>query len=159
MSFVLTGINVAETTHLVNALPPQDISGGATSDVWSMAMHGHASILIQVGASAAAFTKILLNACDDTSGTNPVAIAYRYYDQETSSLDGVSLKKAATAAGVTPSANDNIMYVIEVDNRELPDGKTCLQVEFTNGANSVLASVLVVLSSARVLGVNAPSVL
>lgn len=142
----------AQEGHIVNALPPIDITGGVTSDVWSMAEHDHATIVVAVGVSAAAFTKIILNACDDFVPTNTEAIGYTLYSEETAAGDTLGAAEAVAAAGKTPSANDNIFYVLEVDANQLPDGKPNLQVSLTNGVNSVIASVTAVLSGSRYAG-------
>jgi hypothetical protein len=143
------GFYVAQEGHIVNALPPVDITGGKFSDVWSMRNHAHATIIIQIGVSAAAFTKIILNACDDFTPSNRTALAYTLFVEETAAGDTLAAKEAVAAAGKTPSANDGIMYVIEVDASELPDGKPNLEVSLTNGSNSVIASVIVILTGAR----------
>ena len=44
------GFHVAEAGHIVNAIPPIDITGGVASDVWSMAGYDHCSIIVAVGA-------------------------------------------------------------------------------------------------------------
>ena len=143
------GFYAAQEGHFVNALPPVDISSGKLSDVWSMAKHQHCTILILVGASAAAFTKIILQACDDFVPTNTTDIPFTLFSEETAAGDTLGAKEAVAAAGKTPSANDNIMYAIEVDASELPDGKPNLRVSLTNGVNSVIASVLAILSGSR----------
>lgn len=145
----MQGITIAEQGHFVNALPPQDISGGVTADVFSMENYGHASIIVAIGTSAAAFTKIIVNECTDFAGSNATAIAFNYYEETTAAGDTLSAKNSATTAGVTPSANDSIFYVIELDARELSDGYGFVQVQLTNGTNSVIASVGVVLSGSR----------
>lgn len=142
----------AQDGHIVNILPPVDITGGKDSDVFSMAKHGHASIGIQIGVSAAAFTKIILQACDDFTPSNTTDIAYRMYKEETAAGDTLSAVEAVAATGKTPSANDNIMYWIEIDADELPDGKPNLRLHLTNGANSVIASAVAILSEARYSG-------
>lgn len=143
---------IAEQAHIVNILPPIDITGGATGDVFSMANYNHATILVQVGVSAAAFTKIIVNACDDFVPSTTAAIAYSIYKQETALGDVLGVRTAVAAAGLTPSANDNIFYVIEIDAADLPAGKPNIQLSLTNGANSVIASAVAILSGARYAG-------
>lgn len=57
-----------------------------------------------------------------------------------------------SAAGYTPSANDNIMYGIFLDAAELPDDKPWMYVQATNGTNSVIMSCLVILTGAGYVG-------
>lgn len=148
----MPALNMAERHHFVNILPPIDISSGKFSDVFSMAKHAHATIIVQVGVSAAAFTKIIVNACDDFVPTTRTAIAFRQYAEETAAGDTLGAATAVAAAGYTPSAADNIMYVIEIDAEELPAGKPNLELSLTNGVNSVIASAIAILSGSRYAG-------
>lgn len=145
----MRGINLAEHGHFVNILPPVDITGGVTGDVFHMKRHSHATIAVLVGVSAAAFTKIILNACSDAAGNNPEAIPFAVHKEETSAGDTLGDREAVLAAGLTPSANDNIMYVIELDAAELPTDKPYVELQLTNGANSVIASAVGILTGAR----------
>ncbi len=143
------GLVLAEEAHIINILPPVDITGGATSDVFSMGDYAHATIIVQVGVSAAAFTKLIVEECDDFTPTTHTDIAHYIYKEETASGDTLGARTAVAAAGTTPSANDNIFYVIEIDASELTDGYDKLRLEITNGVNSVIASAVAILSGAR----------
>lgn len=147
----MKGFVIAEEGHVVQAVAPVDITGGQTGQAFAMKNYQHVSILVLIGVSAAAFTKIILNACTDASGSNPTAIPFNIYKQETAgaSHDVLGARTAVTSAGYTPSANDGIFYVIELDAAELPDGSPYLQVQCTNGSNSVIAAVVAVLSGSR----------
>ena len=143
------GINIAEQCHVVNIVPAVDITGGVTGDVFSMRDHSHASILVSIGVSAAAFTKIIVNQCQDFAATGATAIAHNIYKCETALNDVFGARTAVAAAGTTPSANDNIMYLIEIDAAELSDGYNFVQLSMTNGANSVIACSVAILSGSR----------
>ena len=144
------GWPIAEGGHVINAMPPIDITGGVESDVWSMQDFDHCTIIVAIGVSAAAFTKIILNACDDFVPTTQVALPFALYAEETAAGDTLAAREAVAAAGKTPSANDNIMYVIEVDQAELlASGHPNLNVSITAGAVAVLASILVICSGNR----------
>jgi hypothetical protein len=145
----MRGYIVAEAGHVVNVLPPIDISGGKQGDIFHMKDHAHATIIVQVGVSAAAFTKIILNSCDDVSATNAAAMAFFVYKEEAAAGDTLGARTAVAATGLTPSANDNIMYVIEVDAAELPQTQQYLQLSLTNTTNSVIASAIAILSGSR----------
>lgn len=145
----MRGINIAEMGHIVNILPAVDITGGVTGDVFSMKNYGHASIVVQVGVSAAAFTKIIVNECSNFAGDNAVAIPFRLYSEETDAGDTLGAGEEVAAAGKTPSANNNIMYVIELDAAALSEGKHFVQLSLTNGSNSVIASAIAILTGAR----------
>jgi len=161
----MKGFVIAEQAHVVNILAPVDITGGKTAQAFSTANYQHVTIIVQIGVSAAAFTKILVNQCTDASGSNPTAIPFAIYKQETAgaSNDVLGARTAVTSAGYTPSANDGIFYVIEIDASELQgadngtEGKY-LQLQMTNGANSVIASALAILSGARFAETQSPTV-
>jgi len=146
----MKGINIAEMGHIVNVLPPVDINGGANGDVFSMENHGHATVIVQVGVSAAAFTKIIVNECTSLASAGATAIAFNAYKEETAAGDTLGSAVAVAAAGVTPSANNSIFYVIEIDASALSDGSHFVQLSLTNASgNSVIASAVAVLSGSR----------
>lgn len=146
----MQGFNIAEMGHIVNILPPINIAGGVECDVFSMENYAHATIIIQVGVSAAAFTKIIVKECTAIDGTGATAIAFSVYKEETAAGDTLGARTAVAAAGVTPHANDTIFYVIELDARELSDLSHFIEVELTNGSgNSVIASAVAILSGSR----------
>lgn len=152
----MKGHVIAEQDHIVGVLAPVDITGGVTPQAVSMKEHAHVSFLLQVGASAAAFTKILVEACTAADGTGATAIPFALYAQETAgaSHDVLGARQQIGAAGYTPSPNDGIFYVIELDASELPDGSPYVRVHLTNGSNSVIASGIAVLSGSRFAGVS-----
>jgi len=145
----MKGITLAEVGHIVNIIPAIDITGGVTGDVFTMENHSHATIIISIGVSAAAFTKIIVNECTSFAAAGATAIAYSIYKEETASGDTLGARTAVAAAGVAPSANDNIHYVIELDASELSDGSPYVQLSLTNGANSVIASAVAILTGSR----------
>ncbi|MFC5528477.1 hypothetical protein [Cohnella yongneupensis] len=149
--------NVAEMGHVVNLIPPIDITGGKTGDVFSMRDYSHATIIVQIGVSAAAFTKIILEECTDFTGAGAAALPFNFYKEETSADDTLSVREVVPAAGYTPSAVDNIFYVIELDAAELSEGKQFVQLRLTNGANSVIASAIAILSGSRYAGDQSPT--
>lgn len=142
------GFHVGVEGHVVNALPPVDINGGANSDVWSMAEHSHVSIVVLLGVTGAA-TTITVEECDDFTPSNSAAINFEYYQEETDSGDTLSARQSATTSGFAASANDNIMYVIEVDASELSAGYPNLRVVFSDPSAQTFASVAAILSGAR----------
>ena len=68
------------------------------------------------------------------------------------------MKQSALAAGITPSAVDGVMYVLEIDASQLTDAKNWIQVVIANGVNSVIASAVAILTGARYAGVASPTV-
>lgn len=149
----------AQDGHHVQLVPPKDITGGVTSPAFAVKLYRHVTIRIDIGVSAAAFTKILVNQCTDASGTGPVAIPFTLFKQETTNGDVLGAAAAVTSAGYTPSANDEIFYVIEIPVEQLTQGYDYLQLELTNGTNSVIASAIAILSAARYEQDQSPTVL
>lgn len=155
----MSKIVMAEQCHIVNILPPVDISGGVTSDVFSMGNYSHATIIFQVGVSAAAFTKLIVEKCDNFTPTTHTDMAFAVYKEETSDGDTLGTRTAVAATGLTPSDANNIMYVIEIDAAELGDGYDKLRLEVTNGVNSVIASAVAILSGGRYVSEKTPTVI
>ena len=153
----MKGFVLAEEGHVVQAIAPIDITGGKTGQAFSMKKYQHASILVLIGVSAAAFTKIIVNQCTDAAGDGATAIPFSIYKAETAAGDVLGARTAVTSAGYTPSANDGIFYVIELDANELADGSPYVQVQLTNGANSVIGSCVAILSGARFAETQSPT--
>lgn len=148
-------LNIFEEAHVVNGLPPINATGGKSSDIVNMEGFRGINFTWQIGVSAAAPTKILVYACDDAAGTNPVAIAFKIYKSETALGDIWGAATDVTAAGYTPSANDNIMYGIFVDAQALASsGKGWIYSQLTNGTNSVIASCHILMTGPRFAGAN-----
>lgn len=145
----MQGITLAQQGHFVNVIPPIDGSGGVTGDRFKMTLDGHVTLIVQIGVSAAAPT-ITLKECTAASGGTATAIAFDYFAETTASGDTLGALTAATSAGITGSANDNIFYVIELDARELSDGSPWLELTVNPGsANSCLISALAILTGSR----------
>lgn len=149
----------AQSGHPLPLLAPIDVTGGKASKAFNFSKYTHASITVAIGVSAAAPTAILLEACTAQDGTGATAIGFDYFACETSDTDVLAAKQTATAAGITPSANDDIFYQIEIDSNVIPAGSSYLRVHITNGSNSVIAAVFAVLSGARYAQDQSPTVL
>jgi hypothetical protein len=159
------GFRVAESGHVVNALPPVDITGGTTSQAIDTALAGHVSFILQIGVSAAAPGAVTVQAGTATAavGSNvagATALPFRVYKQETAgaSHDVLDTGTDVTSAGFTPVAADGIFYVIEIDADALPAGKPYVQLALANTSNSVIASAVAVLSGLRYAGLSNPTV-
>ncbi len=158
------GFQVSQDAHVVNALPPVDITGGTTGQAFSMAGFGHATIVLQIGVSAAAPGLVTVQAGTATAavGANvagAAAIAFDVYKQETAgaSHDVLGARVAAATTGFTPAATDGIFYVIEIDADNLPSGSPYVQLALANTTNSVIASAVAILSGARYAGDQSPT--
>lgn len=151
----MIGFNVSEAGHIVNLIPPVDGNAGSpvTCQGFSMKNFAHASIIIQLGATAAAPTSIILVASTAVSGGTPTQLAFRYYSQTTAGTASDQLTGPTTAVAATgiaaPTANDKVFYTIEIDSTELPDGSPYLQLQVTEPASSNLVSAVAILSGSR----------
>lgn len=148
------GIYLAQDAHVVNILAPVDVTGGKSSQAFSMKNFGHASIVLQIGVSAAATGLVTLDASSDNAGTGAVAIPFDVFKQETAGAlnDVLGTRTPVPSTGFTPAATDGIFYVIEIDTDTLPAGKPYLNLAIANGSNSVIASAVAILSGSRYAG-------
>ena len=153
----MKGINLAEQGHIVNILPPQSISGAATSDVLTLKNYQHVTLLVTAGSTNADAGNITVLECDDFVPSNSTAIVFSYYKEETAAGDTLSAKQTATVAGIDVSGNDNITYVIEIDASQLTDGYDCLQLAWSAPGGATLVSAVAVLSGARYAGSESPT--
>jgi hypothetical protein len=159
------GYYLAQDGHVVNVLPPVDVTGGKTSQAFNMAGAAHASIILQLGASAAAPTGVTVQAGTATAAVGAAvagaaAIPFDLFKQETAGAanDVLGARTAVAAAGFAPSANDGIFYVIEIDGDSLPAGSDYVQLNIANGVNSVIASAVAILSGLRYAGESSATV-
>lgn len=145
------GFYLAQEGHVVNILPPIDVTGGKTAQAFNLKNHAHASIFLGIGVSAAAPGLVTLNACSDNAGTGATAIPFDVYKQETAgaSNDVTGGRVAVPATGFTPAATDGIFYILEIDAAALPAALPYLQLAIANTTNSVIASAVAVLSGGR----------
>ena len=156
------GFYAAQEGHVVPLIYPVDTTGGKLGAAVSMKLWNHASIILMIGVSAAAPTKIIVNACTDASGDNAVAIPFDLFAGETAGLDTLGTRIPVPASGYVPSGNDGIFYVIELDAEQLLNvgaGYAYFQLDVVNGANSVIGAAVAILSHGRYAEDLAPSVL
>ncbi len=151
----MIGFNVSEAGHVVNVIPPVDGNAGApvTAQGFHMKGHAHASIIVQIGVSAAAATSIILVSSTAVTAGTTTQLPFRYYSQTTAGksndvVTGPTIAVAATGIA-TPTAADGVFYVIELDAAELPDGQPYLQLQVTCAASGFLLSAVAILSGAR----------
>jgi hypothetical protein len=146
--------NVAEQGHIVPIIFPVDGNAGSpvTAQGFSMAAWRHASIIVALAVGATP-TSILLVASTAASAGTTTALPFNYYACLTASGDVLGARTAIAATGITSvSATDKVLYVIEIDSAELPDGKPYLQLQLTVPGSSELVGAFAILSGARNLG-------
>lgn len=144
--------NLGEQGHVVNILPPQSQVGALESDVFSMENYSHATILVTAGSTDADAGNITIEECDDFGPSNSTAITFAYYSETADSGDTLSARTAATVAGIDVSANDNVMYVIEIDAAELTDGYPALRLCWSAPGGAQVVAAAAILSGARYAG-------
>lgn len=108
------------TDHPVIGLYPvaNAFAGTVYSTVVNMANAASAEFTIIKGVGATGTATITMEACDDKSGTNPVAIPF-YYQPYVGTDDVPTAVVAATAAGFTTTAGSNQRYEIQVDSQRM----------------------------------------
>lgn len=149
----MNGWVIAEAGHVINVIPPVDGNAGApvTAQGFSMRGYNHATIIVQLGVTAAAPTSIILKAAPTLAGSQ-TAIGFRAAAQTGSgaSQDVLGALTAYASTGITAvTSNSKTFYVIEIDASELPDGSPWLFLALTNPASSVLCSAVAILSHGR----------
>lgn len=146
----MKGFNIAEAGHVINALPPISLAGGATSDYWNMEGYSHVDIIVSLGA-AVQVEQVLVYQSEDNAGAGEDAIEFKYYSETTAAGDVLDRQTDATAAGfATASAGTaNTMHVISVDAAELAEGHPFMCVKVTGAGGAQLGCVIAILSGAR----------
>jgi hypothetical protein len=159
------GFSVAQKGHVVNILPPVNVTGGAISQAVCMKDAGMISIVVQLGVQADPLTSITLTAgtataAVGTASAGAAAIPFNYWAQTTAGAanDTLGTIQAATASGITaPSGNNGIFYVLEVNADDLPAGSDYVQLVLAAPADSIIASAVAILSGLRYAGEQNPT--
>ena len=141
------GTNIAQEFHVVNILPPKDVSGGVSSDVFSMKDAGHATIIIQAGSTNADAGNVTLEECDNFIPTTHNEMTFNFWMEDTASGDVV--EKQTAAALIDVSGNDNIVYVIEVDASEMTAAYPNLRISWSACGGATYGSAVAILSGFR----------
>jgi hypothetical protein len=146
------GFNVAEQGHIVNMVPPVDITGAEViGKYFSMAKWAHASIIIQAGVTGAAST-VTVECSATSAGGTLTALPFSYYAEATDAGDTLTTRTTVANTGFATSTNNNIMYVIEIDASALTDAKPWVTCHFSNPGGSTIASAVAILSGSRYTG-------
>ena len=146
----MKGITIGEQCHVINALLPQDVTGGVkTSDYWNMKNYAHATIIITTGSVTDDY-KVTLYESADSGGASKNLKAFDYYYETTAAGDTLTTRTAVTVAatGFQTGTNNTTTFVIEVDASELTDGYPYMALLLDNAGNAFI-SVVVVLSGSR----------
>ena len=145
--------NVAEELHTVSIIAPVDINGGAVeSDYFNVKNAASCQIVLTLGVTGAATTFTVYES-DDSSGSNETAIAFAYYAETTAGGDTLGARTAATTSGIAASTNDGLIYVIDVDPRDLTDGYPYLVLKLSDPSAATLVSAVALLGNIRHAGI------
>lgn len=127
-------------------------SGTVNSDVYSLKHYSKLAFLINKGAGATGTTLLTIQACDDLTGANPVAIPFNVRVQDADGQNrGDILQVAAT--GFTTAAGANKLYTIELQADQLPVGKECVFLRGVEQVDSAITGdVLALLFGGRYQG-------
>lgn len=150
---MLSGLFV-ENFHIINGLSPaaDRYNTNPVSDAVNMKHYAQvAFILHQVTAGTNTGTAtVTIEACSAADGSGAEAVAFRYVKKTTGASSVFGSVTNATAAGFTTTANEDTVYVCEVDPSIMPSGKPYLRMKLTEAVNDpVTAGVLIALGGAR----------
>lgn len=152
-------LNLAETCHFVNLMPPQSYTEAQVLPVFDLEGYSHVTIIIQLGATDADAGNFTLEQCNALSPTVHPDLTFRYYSEETASGDVLDPQTSASSIDLAPAGVNDIMYVVEVDASELTSGYHHLRANLSVPNGAQLGSVLAILSGARDARAASPTVL
>lgn len=116
---------VEQVATAIGLAPSADaFSGTVSTDVFSFRNFSKAVLQILKGSGATGTTTITIQACDNFSGDNPVAIPFNVTLQDADGQNKGDRTEVA-ATGFTTAAAANKIYTIELQADQLPDGKPC----------------------------------
>jgi len=133
-----------EDFHFVKGLDPvaDALSGTVRSDVVSMKISQRTYFIIHKGVGTTGTSTITVNACDNFTPSNRTAIPFRYRAITTGDTEGAVMQ--ATAAGFDLTAGSSQVYVVEVDDRDLPEGYPNVELTAVEVVNDpVLAGIMI----------------
>ena len=146
------GIYIAEECHVVNALGPVDVGGGAkTTDYFNLKNYAHATIIITTGVVG---NDVLIKVYEskDNAGATKQFMDFNYHFETTAAGDTLSTRTAVVAAtGFQTGTNNTTTFVIEIDASELTDLYPYIAV-LTDAAAAALISMVTILSGSRYAG-------
>lgn len=113
----------------------------------AMTNYEHALFELIHGVGTTGTAVVTVEACDDASGNNPVAIPFRYRRQASAdSADTWGAPLSATASGFTITAGSHQIYAVELDARELlaaAQNKPFVRLKFTEVVNSPVTGCVI----------------
>lgn len=107
--------------------------------------------IVVMGAGAVGTTKLQIQACDDSSGTNPVAIPFEVCKQVNDGAADLweSAYTAVSAAGYDTPAAANKIHILQVKKEDLPLDQEWVRLKAVEQVDAAMdACVLVLLTGA-----------
>ena len=138
--------NVAQEGHVVSILPPVDCDGGKVCDAFSMENWSHATIILTLGVTGGTSDVTISESTTAAAGTD---IAFKYAIETTALGDTLGALTACASTGFTTSANDGVIYVIEIDAADLSAGYNWICVTLATPGAATFASAVAILSGGR----------
>lgn len=126
-------------------------AGTVRSDVYSLRDHGRILFVIYCGVGTTGTSTITVNACDDVTPSNRVAIPFWYRQILTGDTDSAITR--ATTAGFTTTAGSSKIVLVEADAKDCGNAQTTTNpslgfIELTaieSAASAVLGGIHAVL--------------
>lgn len=136
-----------ERKHVAMVMPPaaDRFDTSQVSAPVNLANYSNAEFIVAIGAGATGTATLTVEACDDNSGTNPVAIPFELAVQSpgANTNDTWGAYADQTSAGYTTVAGDYKLLSIRVRARQLPSGKQWCRVKATEVVNSPVAAAII----------------
>lgn len=150
------GFRIAEDGQFV-PLYPHPVSGTANSDIFSMAQHHHASILLRLGSVVNTALVVTLKRSDDFSSSNTTAIDFKYYVYASGTDVHTGINSSNSSLTIA-SGSTGKTYLLEVDSQDMSEDAANLTVTVDGSLNTV-TDCFAILSGSRYAEDQAPTVL
>lgn len=151
MNFGYKGLFV-ENVHIVAGLSPSaDIyNGNPASDVVNMKNFAKAVFLLHQCKNATSTTgtaTVKAQAVTSVAASNATDLPFKYSKKATGAADTMgAVTSVAAGSTFTTTANEDTIYAIEVDARDLPSTSQYVQLKLTESVNApVIGSVICLL--------------
>lgn len=149
---------ISENVKLVIGIAPGADALAATkySDVVSLGKYGKAAFVVSRGVGTTGTQTLTLEACDNFTPSNVVAIPFKY--RRLASGDTLGDFTDATAAGFTTAAGGSDKYILEVDSVDLPAGYPNARLKSVEVVDAAVdAGVDILLGAGRFQGKTLPT--
>jgi hypothetical protein len=163
---------IVQENKFVNLLPPKSINGSGHSAAYiNTENYQHVTFIVSMGAtsSAGASQLITLEQSKSVSGSSSANLPMVNYWTNLAALGDGSIandtfvKQTAVASSGNTMAldqsTDNVVYVFEIDTRELTDGYPFVGISVDSTTSTATCGVVAILSDARYAQTSPPSVI